>query len=165
MTPQSATEEPPTLSSSDASRSEGLIWRVHLARRDPRRLPVVGLTMIFAALCVWMIFHAYLPVAAAVLLLCGAVQEYLLPSTYTLTPESACQQTGWSRHTLKWTEMQRCVLVKGGVLLSPLPRPSRMDSFRGVFLRYAPQGEMGDRASVLAHVAQYAPHLSDKEIS
>jgi hypothetical protein len=43
------------------------------------------------------------------------------------------------------------------VLLTPLATPSRLDAFRGVLLRYAPNGAPGDRASVMAVIARRVP--------
>ncbi len=136
-----------------------LAWRVHLLRRYPRRLP--GLLCVFgiAAICVWLMFGQILPVLAALLLLTGATGEFLFPISYRITSEGVYADSLTSRLTLRWKETRRCLRHPFGITLSPLPAPSRLDAFRGVTLRYAPEGEPGDRESVQAALARYAPDL------
>lgn len=136
-----------------------LEWCVHLWRRDPTRLPIFFLVLCVAALCVWLLFHAVLPILVALLLLTGAASEYLFPNTYRIAEEGVSAQTLLNRAVLRWSEARRCWFVPGGVIVSPLPAPSRRDAFRGVLLRFANRGEPGDRKAVLDAIKQYAPHL------
>jgi hypothetical protein len=153
-------EEPTASAPLSLSSEERLTWSVHLLRRDPGRLTVLALSVSFAALCVWLIFRAPLPTLAAVVVLLGALQEYLLPIRYELTQDEARAQNGWTTQSLRWQEMQRMVVRRGGVLLSPFAVASRRDAFRGVLLRFAPSGEPGDRTSTLAAIERFAPHLT-----
>ena len=109
--------------------------------------------------CVWLMFGAWLPTLAALLLLAGSTSEYLLPITYRITPEGVYQESSTSRFALPWKDARRCRVGKRAVLLTSLPAPSRLDAFRGVLLRFAPLGQSGDRDSVLAVLACYAPSL------
>jgi hypothetical protein len=136
-----------------------LHWRVHLLRRDPQRLPVVVMIVGIGAGCVWLMFGALLPVLAASLLLIGSAGEYLLPITYRLTPTEAGQESAGTHMALAWKDTRRCRLSKNAILITSLPAPSRLDAFRGILLRFAEAGQPGDRASVLAALAHYAPHL------
>jgi hypothetical protein len=148
-----------TSSPSQAAATALLAWQVHLRKRSPQRLPGLLAALAFAALCVWFMFGSPLPAGVAVLLLIGACGEYLFPIAYQITPEGVAANSLTSRSTLAWKEARRCRLLPIGLLVSPLPQPSRLDATRGVLLRFAPNGEPGDRASVLAAVRQCAPEL------
>ena len=147
--------------SSLPSRDTGpiLAWRVHLLRRTPQRLPLLLAAILCAALCVWLIFRSPLPALAAILLLVGSISEYLFPIAYRITPEGIAADAPTSHLRLRWKEARRCLAAADSMTITPLPVPSRLDAFRGVTLRFATEGEPGDRASVLAAVAQYAPDL------
>lgn len=136
-----------------------LTWRVHLLRRYPQRLTGLLLILLIAALCVWLLFHNILPVLAALLLLIGTASDYLFPLSYRITAEGVYADGLTSRLVLRWKEARRGLLDNRSVTLTPLAAPSRLDEFRGVMLRFAPDGEPGDRASVLAAIAHYAPAL------
>ena len=109
--------------------------------------------------CVWLMFGALLPVLAAALLLIGSAGEYLLPTTYLLTPDEVKQEAAFSHIALSWQDARRCRIGRKAVLITSLSVPSRLDAFRGILVRFAEEGQPGDLESVLAAVAHYAPHL------
>jgi hypothetical protein len=116
--------------------------------------------------CVWMMFGTPLPALAAVLLLLGAAGEYLFPIAYQITEEGIFANTLAGRNGLPWKEARRCWRERGGLVITPLAKPSRLDAFRGVLVRFAPDGEPGDRASVLEAIRHCAPGLfSEADLS
>lgn len=128
-------------------------------RRYPERLIGLALVLLLGAACVWVLFRAWLPVAASTALLLCSAAEFLLPVTYTVTSEGVSARGTGNHSRLSWAEGRRCLPEKEGITLTPLDRRSRLDAFRGVTLRFAPVGRPGDRASVLAAIAMYAPHI------
>ena len=132
---------------------------MHLLKRDPKRLPILLLVIALGTACVWLMFGTLLPALAAVLLLVGSVNEYLFPITYRLTAEAVCLESLSSRVELPWKDARRCEIGRDALLLTALPAPSRLDAFRGIVLRFAPEGLPGDKASVCAAIAHYAPHI------
>ncbi len=139
-----------------------LAWRVHLLRRYPNRLLVLLLTLLIALLGVYLMFGNLLLACVAVLLLLGATSDFLFPLSYRLTATGIEADSLTGRMKLSWQDARRVLSNRESVLLSPLASPSRLDAFRGVTLRFAPDGEPGDRASVLAMIARCAPALADK---
>jgi subtilisin family serine protease len=136
-----------------------LIWQVHLLRRAPGRLPWLLLILALAVGSTWRLFSAVLPALAALVLLVAATGDYLFPVRYRITEEGVAVDSLTARMHLPWKDARRCRRERGGLLLTPLPYPSRLDAFRGVLLRFAPTGEPGDRASVMAAIATYAAEL------
>ncbi len=134
-------------------------WRVHLLAREPKRLPILLLVTGMGAVCVWLIFGTLLPVFASALLLTGSVSEYLFPVTYRLTEEAIYQEALTSRIQLPWKDVRRCQIGHKALLLTSLAEPSRLDAFRGVLLRFAPEGQPGDKSSLRAMIARCAPHV------
>ncbi len=96
---------------------------------------------------------------ATIVLLTGSTSEYLFPISYRMTAEGVFANVLLNRLALKWSEIRRCAADSEGVLLTPLEFPSRRDGFRGVFLRFADEGQTGNRAEVMAQIAHYVPHL------
>lgn len=71
-----------------------------------------------------------------------SVSRYLLPTAYRLDGVGARVDHPLRGRTLPWGQVRRVDVHADGLFLSPFPRPSRLDSFRGAFLRY---GDDGDR--------------------
>lgn len=127
-------------------------WRVHLARQQPERLPVVLLVLVGApVLGLWLMGH-WLFALAALWMVFSATADYLLPVRYELNTEGV-RQKGWSPRVMRWEKVKRVVWGEQGVLLSPFAQPSRLDAFRGVFLWYGDQPD-----EVRAWVERYCPN-------
>ena len=84
-----------------------------------------------------------LPSDISLLALAGATARYLLPTRYILDErEAAWRQLTWRRRS--WSTFRRVDRHADGIFLSPFRRPSRLDSFRGVFLRFGPGVDAGE---------------------
>ena len=80
--------------------------------------------------------------------LTASTTRYLLPTRYVLDDRQASwRQLTWRRRP--WSAFRRVDRHADGLFLSPFRRPSRLDSFRGVFLRFGP-GVDADEVAALA---------------
>jgi len=149
--------------SSAATQDEEILllaWRVHLLRRDAGRAGAVFAAMILAALFGFLLFQSFLFALLGVLLLFFSTADYLLPIHHRLTSRRACVVYGFSRWEIAWKDVRRVKVAKQAVLLSPLPAPSRLDAFRGVVLRFANEGQPGERSALLALLRSLLPEVS-----
>jgi hypothetical protein len=141
---------------------ELLAWSVHRVREDPYRLlPVLG-SAAFSAIVAWILFRNPLFSAAALFMIASATTEYWIPIRYRLTDRGAYCRYGANRLEIEWQAVKRALLAADGVRLSPLALASRLDAFRGVNLRFAPDGQHGDRESVLSHLKVQRPARSEE---
>jgi hypothetical protein len=77
----------------------------------------------------------YALLAAAMLAV--SMGPYYLPTGYVLDDHAAAVRFLGQTHRLPWSEVRRVSRRPAGVFLSRSPRASRLDSFRGTFLRFA----------------------------
>ena len=77
----------------------------------------------------------YALLAAAFLVL--SLARFFLPSRFVLDAAGVSRRTPGGRGQLAWAQVRRVVVGQAGVFLSPFEKPSRLDSFRGVFLPFA----------------------------
>lgn len=112
-------------------------WRSHpLIDEFPRSLLCLGA---LGAACgaVYVAFESLSSVLVAAVLLCGSMAPYLVPTYYELNEEGVrVSFLGRTRQT-PWAKIQRVRVDTRGILLSPLPRPSRRDPFRSTCLRFS----------------------------
>ena len=123
---------------------------------------LVGILLLGAG-CVWIIFQSLLPVIAAIVLLLGTASEYLFPVTFSFDEDGVSTKGLTNRSALKWSEVKRVLIGSKDVVLTPLPVPSRLDEFRGVVIRFAANGQTGDRESVLGYIREVKPELLGAE--
>jgi hypothetical protein len=85
----------------------------------------------------------------AAILLTASVGDYLFPLTFALS-ESGVEARGLiHRRRMSWNQVRRVVRDDLGVKLSPLPRPSRLDAFRGIYLWF--DGNADDVMAAIDH--------------
>jgi len=73
----------------------------------------------------------------SVTLLLVGVHDFLLPTTYQLSDEGVSSRILWYRRHKPWTFCRSYWVDANGVLLSPFPERSRLESHRGLYLRFA----------------------------
>jgi len=133
-----------------------LSWRSHPIADDyPRSLLLVAAA---GAICAGVSASfgriGYGLIAAA--LLGVSLSRYLLPTRYELGQGGVTVRFLGQTHQVAWGEVKRVEVHRGGVFLSPFERPSRLDAFRGTFLRFA--GNAGEVVSfVQGKVAEGRP--------
>jgi len=155
----SATERSETPASPETACEEAVLleWTVHLRQHDPHRTWVIYLAMAFAALMGFWLFSSLLCALIGALVIFFSTAEYLLPLRYRLTTRRACVSNGATRYEIAWPNVRRVLMGRVALKLSPLPMESRLEAFRGVLLRFAPDGEPGSREEVLRIVKKKVP--------
>jgi hypothetical protein len=90
-----------------------LEWQIWLARRRPGRAAGVLAVIAAAALGALLLFHSVVAVAATVLLLAGALSEFLLPTRYRLAAAGAEARNLLFWRRIEWAEVKRVYLSQG----------------------------------------------------
>ncbi len=89
----------------------------------------------------------------AAILLFMLLGPYFLPTRYTLSRHGVATRFPLFSRTRPWASYKRYAVLRDGVFLGTFPRPSRLDSFRGDFLRFSAATDVqGVLALVSAHV-------------
>jgi hypothetical protein len=128
-------------------------WTVHLARDEPARAALVLLTALFAAALCFHLFGSLLFALFTAAALVAATAEFLFPIRYRLTAEAAEMRNLHNWRRIDWREVKKAYLLEDGVKLSPLAARTRLEPFRGVFLRFGPEAESKER--ILEAVRSY----------
>ena len=128
---------------------ETMTYTIHLARRRPTQAAAAVAVITAACLAAGFGFQSILLGLLAAALLIASVSDYLFPLTFTLTDEAAEARGPLHRRRLPWAQVRRVSRDNLGLKLSPLPQPSRLDAFRGIYLRFADNAD--DVRAFVAH--------------
>jgi len=121
----------------EGSGADGVAeWTVHPLAQEGRAKTgllvaiIVGLTLgVFAS------FGGVGYSLVTLVVLLGALSRYWLPTHYCLDCEGIHSGHLGIRRLRRWDEFARLDVHREGIFLSPFVRPSRLDAFRGCFLR------------------------------
>lgn len=124
-----------------------LEWVCHPAKRNMKITIGVTLFLMVLLLLVWFWTYEIWFVALGALILFISLASFYFPTKYILSKESVVIQSKANRQVKSWKQYRTYYPDKNGVLLSPFTRPSRLENFRGVYIRF-----WNNRDEVLAYV-------------
>ncbi len=131
--------------------SDTLEWTVRLWVHEPKKLGVILMVAILAACLGWVLLQAPIGVVLGFLFVGGATGDFWLPVHFKLNAENVSRRCGLSVTSMAWSEVKRAEATDLGIKLSPLAlENSRMEPFRGVFLRFE-----GNAEAVREAIARY----------
>ncbi len=108
----------------------------HPARRN---LTITVLTTLFLLICVilvWLISFSLFMVALALLILFGALAGFYFPTRYIFYDDRIVIKTMIQALPKRWAQFRSYYPDRNGVLLSPFGRPTRMENFRGTYVKF-----------------------------
>ena len=135
----------------DAALGSGgghLRWRVVPCARDWRLTAATLALLLLILFAVYVAFGHLGWVAISAVLLFGALAPFFCPTTYTLDDEGVAAKGPFGTARRDWDALRSHRVDTTGVLLSPFSHPSRLDGFRGIYLRF-----QDNREQVMAIVA------------
>ena len=91
-------------------------------------LIVVGVGLYFSFGLYWLIF--------AYILLVGSIFSYFLPAYYSMDEAGITIKGIIAEHKKSWAQFKSYYPDKNGVLLSPFLKPTRLENFRGIYIRF-----------------------------
>ncbi len=126
-------------------RSEGvdvpLEWTALPVRDDyPRSLLLVALLVAFPIGIGWWLEGAVYG-AISFLLLLASVLSYFVPTRYVLDGRGVHVDSLGRMRFRPWDEVKNLYVHRDGIFLSPFAKPSRLDPFRGTYLRFRGNAE------------------------
>lgn len=125
-----------------------LAWTCHPVKHKPILLTIA--VVLFLTLLVALVYHwteSTLFSLAAALVLWGSVSQYFLPVGFKFTERDVTVKYTTHKLVKGWELFRSYYVDKNGVLLSPFVRPSRLENFRGTYVRFS-----GNQDEVLAIV-------------
>jgi hypothetical protein len=127
--------------------SDKLIWKNHPAAYNPKRTMLVALFLILIFVAVYLTTSSWVLTAVAVLIMFGSLTSFFLPTIYSFDNKNIYIKTLSGKRTFNWGRFRSYYPDKNGVLLSPFLRPSRLENFRGIYLRFT-----NNRKEVLGYI-------------
>jgi hypothetical protein len=92
--------------------------------------------LILTGAALWVATASFHWVGLGVALLLLTSREFFLPTRYTLDEHGATKRFLTFTRTMPWEKIRRTSPDARGVLLSPMPFASRLEVFRGLYLRF-----------------------------
>ena len=113
-----------------------LTWKCHPAKRSkPKTLGVVAIMHALMFFTIWYTQSVFIG-AVVMMAMTLSLGAYFFPTWYTMDAEGVTVKTLITKFKRPWSMFRSHWVDKNGVLLSPFPHASRLENFRGLFVRY-----------------------------
>jgi hypothetical protein len=135
----------------DGGNGKTISWRVHpIVERPGQGVLLIGI-IIICTWAFWKGFGQFFGILSLVVLVLS-MAPFFLPTSYRLD-EDGIEITSlfFIRHFRPWSGFRNFYTHNVGVHLSTFIKPSRLDAFRGSFIRFAP----GNRRQVIAFLNEH----------
>lgn len=113
-----------------------LTWKVHLLREQPAKLLLVIPAAALSLVVSHIFFGTFSFGLIALFLIMASLAEYLFPIRYELDSRGASARTLTAFTRIEWSRVKKYYLDDRGIKLSPLSRQTRLEAYRGVYLRF-----------------------------
>lgn len=135
-----------------------LSWSTHPAKARPVVTMLVVIFLLILAGVVYLLTFSAIFTVIAALVLYGSLTQYFTKTTFEFTDTKVRVKYVVNKIEKEWKQYRSYYPDKNGVLLSPFTSPSRLENFRGLYLRFA-----GNKEQVMEIVRQKINYTPDKD--
>ncbi len=120
----------------DSTKAQVLKWIDHPLKKSKRNLFIVIIALILVPVIVFVATNSLFFVLLSIIFLLGSLSTFFLPTTYELSENGIKVKFFFNTRQMEWGKYRSFYVDKNGVLLSPFEKPSRLENFRGIYLRF-----------------------------
>ncbi|UCB52552.1 MAG: hypothetical protein JSV10_00170 [Candidatus Zixiibacteriota bacterium] len=114
-----------------------LKWSSHPVKKKT----VVSILVVLFLLVIWLVVYvttsSILLTGLAVIIMLGSMSSFFLPTIYELDQKKVRIKFFLTKREREWSSFRSFYVDKNGVLLSPFAGRSRLENFRGVYVRFS----------------------------
>lgn len=117
-------------------KSSSLEWSSHLMSQYPAKGVILAIVTVLFCVLMWILFEHWLyPVLTAIILFLSTMKFYF-PMRYRLDADGVRRWHVGFEKFRPWSDFRNIYVHRDGLFLAPFEKPSRLDSFRGLYLTY-----------------------------
>ena len=117
-------------------KSPRYVWVVHPLFDNPGRSVFLVLFLIFLVIGIQFLFGSLGITFLSTFFLFGSIRQYFFPFRYEIYDDKIAISSFFFKQDRLWNEFRSCYVDQHGILLSPFSKPSRLESFRGIYVRF-----------------------------
>lgn len=113
-----------------------IIWTIHPVKKNWKVSIAVILFLLSLCVAIYISFNSLAFLFLSIVILFVSLMPFFFPTTYSINEDCVVIKSVYRRLSRNWNTFKSFYPDKNGVLLSPFVSPSRLENFRGVYLRF-----------------------------
>lgn len=122
-------------------------WTVHPAKKNLKLSVLVIMFLIALCVSIYFSFDSLLLSLLSAVFLFGSLSSFFLPTTYMLHKKGIIIKRVFHEFFRGWDSFKRYYIDKNGILLSPFTYRTRLENFRGLYIRFN-----GNREYIIGYI-------------
>ena len=114
-----------------------LKWSSHPVKKKA----LISILVIVLLFVVWSVVYlatsSLFLTGLSVIIMLGSLSSFFLPTHYELDQEKIKIRFFLTKREREWSTFRSFYVDKNGVLLSPFAKPTRLENFRGIYVRFS----------------------------
>lgn len=114
-----------------------LKWSSHPVKKKA----LISILLIVLLFVVWLVVYlatsSLFLTGLSVVIMLGSLSSFFMPTHYELDQEKIKIRFFLTKREREWSTFRSFYVDKNGVLLSPFAKPSRLENFRGIYVRFS----------------------------
>jgi hypothetical protein len=115
---------------------EELKWSVHSIRTEKKKAVIFIVVIGAAVLGIYIETRSLFWLFLSLFLLLFTLREFIFPVHYILSESHVISKFLFFERKKPWSYFKRYYLDRNGIFLSPFPRSTPLENFRGMYLRF-----------------------------
>ncbi len=115
-------------------------WTVHPIKKNWKVSAGVVSFLVVLCAAIYLSFNSAAFLALSIAILVCSLAPFFFPTKYILQDDCIIVRSRFRKFSREWDSFKSYYPDKSGVLLSPFPLPSRLENFRGVYVRFSHNG-------------------------
>jgi hypothetical protein len=111
-------------------------WSTHPVKRSTKISVLVILFLFVVWFLVYLTTFSLLLTILSVVIMLGSLSPFFLPTYYELDNKKVKVKFFFNTKEKEWNMFRSFYVDRNGVLLSPFDRPSKLENFRGLYVRF-----------------------------
>ncbi len=112
-------------------------WRVHPLCENWTRSTLLLLFLLLLFSGIYWLFQSVFVTLLSATFVIGSLYRYFVPFWYELYEHELVVTAPFYRLTKPWSAFRSFYVDSNGILLSPFAKPSRLENFRGIYVRFS----------------------------
>jgi len=113
-----------------------IIWTIHPVKKNWKVSIAVILFLLSLCVAIYISFNSLAFLFLSIVILFVSLMPFFFPTTYSINEDCVVIKSVYRRLSRNWNTFKSFYPDKNGVLLSPFVSPSRLENFRGVYIRF-----------------------------
>ena len=115
-------------------------WQVHPLRESWTRSTLLLFFLLLLFSGIYWLFQSVFVALLSAIFVTSSLYRYFVPFRYEFYEHQLVVTAPFYRLTKSWDTFRSFYVDNNGVLLSPFAKPSRLENFRGVYVRFGENG-------------------------